>query len=146
MATLSELHRRLSANDARYALHFAGHPRLTRRPELLATMIADAETILVDVKSLKSGSDRQAITQSAERQRSLYASERTAVVQLQAQIRRLKIPQPCQWEASFRASCPAVPSCRVPLSPRVLLRRLSQMRQAWWRSHLIPRRPHSPSG
>lgn len=86
MATLSELHRRLSANDARYALHFAGHPRLTRRPELLATMIADAETILVDVKSLKSGSDRQAITQSAERQRSLYTGERTAVVQLQAQM------------------------------------------------------------
>ena len=86
MATLSDLHRRLSANDVRYALHFAGHPRLTRRPELLASMLADAEAILADVRSLKTGSDRQAITQSAERQRDLYRSERQAVVQLQAQM------------------------------------------------------------
>ncbi len=86
MATLSELHRRLSANDARYALHFAGHPRLTRRPELLASMIADATSILNDVKSLKSVSDRQAITQSAQRQHSLYTTEQAAIVQLHAQM------------------------------------------------------------
>lgn len=86
MATLSDLHRRLSANDVRYALHFAGHPRLTRRPELLTSMIADAESVLADVRSLKQGTDRQAIAQSAERQRSLYTSEREAVTQLQAQM------------------------------------------------------------
>ncbi len=86
MATLSDLHRRLSANDVRYALHFAGHPRLTRRPELLATMLADAQSILTDVKTLKPGTDRQAITQSAQRQADLYTSERQAIVQLQAQM------------------------------------------------------------
>ena len=86
MATLSDLHRRLAANDVRYALHFAGHPRLTRRPDVLTTMIADASAILTDVRSLKTGADRQAITQSAERQRSLYTSEREAIVQLQAQM------------------------------------------------------------
>ena len=86
MATLSDLHRRLSTNDMRYALHFAGHPRLTRRPELLASMMADAEAVLVDARSLKQGTDRQAITQSAERQRDLYRTEREAIVQLQAQM------------------------------------------------------------
>ena len=86
MATLSDLHRRLAANDTRYALHFAGHPRLTRRPELLASMIADATAILTDVRALKAGTDRQAITQSAQRQKDLYATERQAVVQLQAQM------------------------------------------------------------
>ena len=86
MATLSDLHRRLSNNDVRYALHFAGHPRLTRRPELLATMIADAQSVLVDVRSLKQGTDRLALTQTAERQLSLYTTEREAVVQLQAQL------------------------------------------------------------
>ena len=86
MATLTELHRRLSLNDNRYALHFAGHARLTRRPELMMAMLADAQAILTDVKSLKAGPDRQAITQTAERQITLYTSELAAITQVQTQM------------------------------------------------------------
>lgn len=86
MATLTELHRRLSQNDNRYALHFAGHARLTRRVDLMAQMLADARSILADVKSLKTGPDRQAITQAAERQIQLYTNEHAAIGQIQTQL------------------------------------------------------------
>ena len=86
MVTLSELHRRLSQNDVRYALHFAGHARLTRRPQLLAEMIAEAQDIARDVKGLRAGSDRDAISESAKRQVKLYTDEKAAIEGLQAQM------------------------------------------------------------
>ena len=86
MATLSELHSRLARNDSLYAMHFAGHPRLTRRPELLGQMMVEAAAILADARSLHAGGDREAISQTATRQRDLYGSEQKAIRDLQAEL------------------------------------------------------------
>lgn len=87
MPTLTELQQRLEQNDARYNLHFAGLPRITRSLDTMDDLIATAQQVLGDSRGLKKGpeSERLALQQNAERQLELYRGERTAIVQARAE-------------------------------------------------------------
>lgn len=87
MPTLSELQKRVAANDMRYNLHFAGLSRVTRDLATMDDMLATAQSVLSDLPGVKNvpGDEREALRAAAQRQVELYRGERTAIVDAQRQ-------------------------------------------------------------
>ncbi len=87
------LERRAEATDRQYKQHFAGHPRLTRNPALMDSMLEEIEEALGEAKGLPPAAPGlEEAVQELARQRGLYQSEREA-------IRQAKSQGPGAWEA-----------------------------------------------
>lgn len=80
MATVSELDQRLKSLDARYRGRFAGHPRISRDPEELESILAGVDDVAGDAKALGDADLDRRVQASKE----LYLKELEAIRDAQA--------------------------------------------------------------
>lgn len=87
------LERRAEATDRQYKQHFAGHPRLTRNPALMESMLEEIDGALSEAATLSPGSaGLPELVAELQRQRQLYVTETQ-------EIRSAKSGGPEAWEA-----------------------------------------------
>jgi division protein CdvB (Snf7/Vps24/ESCRT-III family) len=82
---LAALRGSLEALSRQYEAHFAGQPRVSRDPVLMATMRDEAARIVEALTSTPVGAERDTLLQTALEAKRLYTQETAAITQSQSQ-------------------------------------------------------------